>query len=191
MGACSITKTFDVPDGCTLDFGTRALTLAANGQLNINSGVVHLLGGSLVIVPGGYINGRGDAAAPNDVGGKIFIQVTGAVTIQKAGLTNGRIDVSGNTSAGTIDIDAGSAISITGRLNADNLLATGSGGTILMVADGNLTTLTGSVLSATGGLSGPSGGTFDFQAGGTMDLATQLIATAPTGAASPWSLPAT
>src|SRR5206468_5922240 len=44
-GACTIDKGFDVSDGCTLDFGTRNVTLAARGDLNIASGSVTLLAG--------------------------------------------------------------------------------------------------------------------------------------------------
>src|SRR5512143_167203 len=53
-GPCSITKTFTVPSGCMLDFGSRAVTLTANGTLDIDSGIVQLLAGSLTIAPGGF-----------------------------------------------------------------------------------------------------------------------------------------
>src|SRR5262249_43815369 len=82
-GPCTISHTFDVGDGCILDFGARAVTLT--GKLLIGFGSVTFKSGSLMIPIGGRIDGVGDAAAPNDVGGKILVMTSGAVTIQGGG----------------------------------------------------------------------------------------------------------
>src|SRR5262244_2308443 len=81
-GACVIDKAFNVGDGCTLDFGTRAVTLAARGDLDIASGSVGLIAGSLVLAPGATITGRGTLPTPpRDHGGMLMITTTGAVAI--------------------------------------------------------------------------------------------------------------
>ena len=135
-GACTITKTYVVGDGCVLDFGTRAVTLnPPNGALDINSGSVTLKAGSLTIAANGVaarqIDGRGNGTPPaTTTGGRISIQTTGPVNIQKSGSARGRIDVSGDDQAGTIEIIAGGSVTIAGALNADNTTSAGTGGNI-------------------------------------------------------------
>ncbi len=63
-GPCNIGKDFNVPDGCTLDFGTRAVTILRNAQLNIFSNNVTLNAGTFTIAAGGLITGRGTGASP-------------------------------------------------------------------------------------------------------------------------------
>src|SRR5262245_42510952 len=46
-GPCNITKDFTIPDGCTLDFGTRVVTLKAGKELTFGSGTVLIKAGSL------------------------------------------------------------------------------------------------------------------------------------------------
>src|SRR2546428_10048619 len=62
-GACSITKVFSVSDGCVLDFGGRAVTILANGQFDVAPGTATFNAGSLTLVPGGLIEGRGEQSA--------------------------------------------------------------------------------------------------------------------------------
>ena len=68
---CSITKLFDVGDGCTLDFGTtRAVTVTASGTIRILSGAVTIKAGSFILAPGSLIDGRGSLTTPpRDRGG--------------------------------------------------------------------------------------------------------------------------
>lgn len=153
---CTISRSLLVSNGCTLDFGSRAVTIT--GTLTINSGVATLAAGSLTIAPGGLIDGRGaQAGPPGNRGGMISIDVTGPFVVQKTSPTAGRIDVSGTAAGGVIAVTAGS-VTIAGRLNADQLARAGDGGTITINSTGGITTFVGSVVSATGGVESPSGG---------------------------------
>lgn len=181
-GACSITKSFDVASGCVLDFGTRAVTLTATGQLHIGSGTVRLLAGSVTMLPSAYIEGRGlGSATPTNVGGMISIETTTFVNIQRSGLNNGRIDMSGNANGGVIEIRAGTTITVAGKLNADSILVDGGGGSIRLVSGTDLASPSGAVISASGGTAGPGGGLLDFQAGGNLDISPQLDCTGSDG----------
>src|SRR5262249_32816232 len=133
--ACTITKNYSVANGCTLDFGTRAVSIKSGSETDIFNGTVTIKAGTLTIQPGGYINGRGDGVPPHDRGGFISIITTGAVSIQKANAL-GKIDVSGNTAAGTIAIAAGGSVTVDGRLDADNLSTTAGGGAIQIQSGG-------------------------------------------------------
>ncbi|MDX2168921.1 MAG: hypothetical protein SF182_17750, partial [Deltaproteobacteria bacterium] len=181
-GACTITKDFVVANGCVLDFGTRAVTIAASGKLDIGNGLVRLLAGSLTMAPGAFIDGRGNGAGePANAGGMMQIQTTGAVNLQRSGSTNGRIDVSANAVTGTIEINAGGSITIAGKLNADNLVPEASGGTIRLISKGDITAPAGSVITATAGVLSGSPGTIDVQADGNVDLNPNLEITGSDG----------
>src|SRR6266404_1482548 len=52
-GPCTITQTFDVGDGCEIDFGQRTLTIDIKHGLNIGPHEVILRAGSLTITPDG------------------------------------------------------------------------------------------------------------------------------------------
>src|SRR5262245_5956204 len=83
-GPCSITKMFDVPNGCTLDFTGRDVTITASGQLNNNSTTMTLQTKNLTMLPGAYINGRSTSTTPpGDVGGYVLIIASGNVAVQK------------------------------------------------------------------------------------------------------------
>ena len=167
-GACSVTKTFQVGDGCVLDFGARALTIS--GTLDINSGTVTIVAASLTVVPGGFIDGRGNQTAAPD-GGMLTIQVTGSLTVQKTSRAAGRLDVSGIDAAGTIVINAGGSVTVAGKLNADNLSRMGDGGTIRITAAADIISLANSTISASGGdQAGFGGGEIDLNAGGKVTL---------------------
>src|SRR5690242_4271101 len=83
-GACNVTRDFTVGDGCSLDFGARAVTVAATGSLQTAPGTVTILAGSFTVAPRGFVDGRG-LAPPVDRGSFITIQTTGAVNVQKSG----------------------------------------------------------------------------------------------------------
>ena len=175
---CTITKTYAVDNNCVLDFGTRAVTLnAQKGALDINSGSVVLKAGSLTI-PANFaqvrqIDGRGNGVAPSTTtGGQISIQTSGDVNVQKSGTIFGRIDVSGDVQAGSIEIIAGGNVVIAGALNADNNNSNpgGTGGSITIRAGGDITTLLGSNVTCIGGINGFGGGDMDFLAAGKIDL---------------------
>jgi hypothetical protein len=167
-GPCTITKDYAVGDGCTLDFGTRAVTLSSTATLSIGYGTVTLDAGSLTIAAGGFI--YGNSTPPGDMGGSLIIITTGEVNIQKAGTTYGKINVSADPQAGSVQITAGGSVNISGRIYADQLTSEGDGGTIKINAGGDIVSYTGSIISATGGTDGESGGEIDLTAHGKIDL---------------------
>ena len=94
---CAINKNYTIANGCTLDFGTRTVTV--KGTLDVGAGSMTLKAGSLTVASGGKIQGLGNSPPPGDHGGMITIQTTGAVVVDKAA-ANGIIDVSGDALAG-------------------------------------------------------------------------------------------
>ncbi len=175
-GTCSITHSYDIGDGCTLDFGSRIVSIGSGGNLKIGSGMMVLKAGKLTVGTGGAIEGIGNSAAPNDVGGYVQIQVTGDLTISNtSGATAGHIDVSGRSSGGTIIIDAGGSVSILGKLDAGMRIPAADGGTILVTAGLDITSTTLSTITAAGGNSSNGGGDVEFTAGRLIDLRTPAI----------------
>ena len=165
---CSITKFFTISNGCTLDFGTRAVTLTASGTLDIGANTVTLKAGSFTAGPGSLVDGRGNSAAPRNRGGMFTIQTTGNVTTQKSGTSVGRVLFSGDVAGGTVRIEAGGTVTIADKLTADSSTTTGAGGSIIITAGGDIVTLNASLLSAKGGDAGS--GNVDLTARGRIDL---------------------
>ena len=171
-GTCTISKTFTIGDACILDFGARAIIVGAAGAVDFNSSSIVIKADSVTIVPGGIIDGRGNNVAP--AGGRLSIQTTGAVNVQRLNSTRGRIDVSANNQAGSIEIIAGGTVTIAGRLDADQLTSTGSGGAITIRSGGDIVSLASSIISCSGGTDGLGGGDMDFGATGKIDLGDAL-----------------
>lgn len=167
-GACTIAQSFQVADGCTLDFGARAVTIT--GTLDINSGTVTINAGTLTVAASGLIDGRGmGATMPTSMGGMITIQTSGDVTVQKS--TSGRgINVSGNDQAGTVVINAAGSITVAGIISASQLQPDAAGGTVQLNAGGNISIPSGSNVSATGGTQSDGGGEVDLTAAGNITL---------------------
>lgn len=166
---CTIAKTYVVANNCVLDFGARAVTIAGTGVIDFNSGSITIKAGSLTIVPGGFIDGRGNTT-PLPNGGHLSVQTSGAVNLQKngTGTVRGRIDVTGSALPGTVSIAAGTSVIIAGRINADG----DSGGIIAISSGADITTAAGSlVMSAIGSNTGVNGGgEIDLSAAGKIDL---------------------
>ncbi len=184
---CTIAKTLQIGDGCTLDFGTRAVIISSTGILDINSSNVTLNAGSLTIAPGatgGFIDGRGNRPSPGDQGGMITINTTGDVDIQRNSVSgaNGRIDVSGNAAAGSIAINADGKINVAGHLEANQLpnQADASGGTIQLNAGTDISMPKNGEISATGG-NMAGGGEIDLSADGQLMLNDQITASGSCG----------
>ena len=166
---CIIAKSLTVADHCVLDFGRRAVTIT--GGLDINSGSVTLRAGSLTIAPGGLIDGRGDGlGGATDSGGHINIETTGDVTIEETNRVRGRIDVSGNLEAGTVEIVAAGTITNAGRVEANSLSDHGRGGDMVIRAARDIVGTTGGVFSARGGVLDGGGGDIHCDAAGKIDL---------------------
>ena len=168
-GPCAITKDFTVGDGCTLDFGARDVTLTRT--LDIGSGTVTLRARALTLTPSGFIDGRGnELGSAIDTGGGSIIETSGAVTLEKGAKGAARIDVSGNSDAGNIEITAGGPVTIAGHLNANQLTTAASGGGITITSRADVLTESGSEISATGGRDSTGGGDIDITADGNITL---------------------
>ena len=166
---CSIKKNYTIANGCILDFGTRAVTVSGpGGTLDVGSRSMTIKAGTFTVASGGNVQGLGNNPAPLDRGGMITIQTTGAVLIDKAA-NNGVIDVSGNTLAGTVVIQAGGAVTLKGKLMAKNSTTSGGGGNISIRAGGDFIYVAAGVLSVGGSALG-SAGSLDIVAGGRADL---------------------
>ena len=168
-GPCNITVIFAIGDGCTLDFGTRAVTITASGELRIIGNAVTVKAGTFTVGPGGFVNGRGDGSPPNDRGGVLSVVTSGAFVIASSGASTGRVDVSSLGAAGAVSVDAAGAVTIQGRLVASNLSAGASGGVVLLDSGADVTATSNATLEATGG-SQATGGTFTITAAGRVRL---------------------
>jgi hypothetical protein len=161
-GPCNISKSFDIGNGCTLDFGTRAVTVLGSGKIDVLSNTVEIRAGSFSIAPGGRVEGRGNLATPpRDRGGLLTITTTGAVNIQRSGSFKGVVDFSANIKGGTFSVVAGGSITVSGDIIANNLTPNGGNGVISLRSDGDITSGTNSTIAAMGG---------DFSTGGFVDV---------------------
>jgi len=161
---CTIVVTVSVTTGSVLDFGTRAVVVAASGRLDAGAGSMTIKAASLVLQPGARLL---------STGGTIDVTVTGTIAVQ-TGAAFARIDASGS-SGGNVSLTAGGAITIDGQLLADATAAAGDGGEIDV--DGAAATLSGAgKISAVGGRSGTGGDVFitaettDVSLAGTIDV---------------------
>jgi hypothetical protein len=165
-GNCTISGTHTIDNGCTLDFGTRNVTIS--GRLNIGSRSATIRAGNLSVSSSGVIDAIGSANGAR--GGLVIIETTGGLTT----LTNSRIDASGNLSGGDIIVHAGTTIGISGRVLAEFLNDGAAGGLIDLTADGNLTLTSSSTVSARGGSDSDGGGEIDLTSGGNISVQTTL-----------------
>ena len=192
-GPCTITKVFDVASPCVLDFGTRAVTIAASGELHlIGLGRVTIRAGSFTVAPSGVVDGSGNAASGQRAT-SVLIDATGDVAVQRVGTSAGKIDVSAAAYAAALEIRAGGSAVLDGKLLADGTGGSGSGGSISVTAAGDITSQLNSSISATAGsgvygdvdlsadgdvrlgdlvnVNGNDGGTLKISAGGDVELA--------------------
>src|SRR5262245_30726552 len=90
-------KTFAVDDGSTLNFGNRAFVLPGGSgtKLDIQSGTVRIIAGSVRVNPGSAIVGNG---------GTLEIETTGAIEVLASATADGRIDLSDTVSPGAIGL---------------------------------------------------------------------------------------
>src|SRR5437773_2650887 len=166
---CSIKKNYTIANGCILDFGNRAVTVSGpGGTLDVGSRSMTIKAGSFTVGSGGNVQGLGNHPAPQDRGGMIMIQTTGAVVVDKAA-ANGIVDVSGDTLAGTVLIQAGGPVTLKGKLMAKNSTTSGGGGSITIRAGGDFIYAAAGVLSVRGSALSAAG-SIDIVASGRVDL---------------------
>lgn len=105
-GTCVISGTWNVADGCLLNFGpTRAVELRGTLQADQSGGSFSIVGGTLALVAGKLRS----VASSTVAGGDIDVELVGSFTMSGSGP---RIDVSGNAGGGTVTIHAGSGMSL-------------------------------------------------------------------------------
>ena len=162
---CTINTAITVNDGCTLDFGSRQVTLAAH--LTIGAGMVTIKAGSFTINSSGLIDGKVNGGSGR--GGSITIETTGDFTLQGGGSA---IAVDATDRGGDILIDAGGNVNLNSDLSAGalNNNQNADGGTITIRAGGNVTGTTIGNLDARGGYDGLEGGDVDIAASGAIAL---------------------
>jgi hypothetical protein len=165
-GDCTIgtlsTPNSRIDDGCTLDFGTRKVTL--NGTLDIDGNAVTIRAREFIISSTGLIDGspQGGFITILTTGGNIVVQGTGAKGI----------DVVGQDQGGIIVLDAPTGdVTVEGRLKANNgnNSTDASGGSIDLRAGGNLLIGGNADVNASGGRNA-DGGTLDFFAIGGITI---------------------
>jgi cysteine-rich repeat protein len=155
------------------------VTLAGSSKVNVAAGgTFELRTRDLTLQPSGFIDARGTGStAPANEGGKVTLNVGGVLTLQKSGANNGRIDVSGNGGAGTLDVSAVGGVQMFGRINADGLTSAGTGGTVRMESDGNIIVHSVATFSANAGLISAGSGTIEMAARGNIELGTSISLT--------------
>ena len=141
---CLVNTAYEVADGSVLDFGSRTLQLPGGSgkKLDVGTGTMTILAGSVIVNGGSGILGKG---------GIITILATGDVEVLRAGSSRGRIDVSDLISPGLITLTSGGNVVIDGTVTAAGTgIESGLGG-IDLTAAGNVT-FSGELLASGGGL---------------------------------------
>lgn len=113
---CVITGTWDISQGCVLDFGTQDVEIRGTLRAETVGGNFDVRAANLTL-QGGRLLSPGDL---DDFGGQIGVQLTGDLTLGGSGAT---INVSANGGGGDIDV---SATNVT--LNGGNMIADGGVG---------------------------------------------------------------
>ena len=134
---------------CVLDFSPRKLVIARKVFVP-DSGTLSLTAGSIDMK--GKLDGKHTSGAGN--GADITLIASGDILVQ------GRIDVAGRTSVGTIALDAGGDIELEHQLRARvrGSGATASGGVVSVDADGVLTSIRRGKIDVRGRHNNTSGG---------------------------------
>jgi len=212
QGACTITRDVEITGACTLDFGTRPVSVGEKSTIRVAPrGHLTVKAGSFTMQPGAFIDGRGhETTAPDNRGGALTVIVMGDVVLQQRGATRARIDMSAPVFPGAIAIDAGGNVDLKGPLTARRSVTRadeyGFGGFVLVKAAatvdvGDLVDVTnagggGTIIIAAGsdvvvrGLRGNGGGSVDISAGRNVQIleAINLLGSAPgSGQQSPFA----
>jgi cysteine-rich repeat protein len=115
QGPCTITRDIEITGSCTLDFGTRPVSIGQDRKMRVAPGrSLTIQAGSFTMLPGAFIDGRVPAGADENArSASITVQATGDVVLQR----RGAIDVSGSDPGG-IAINAGGSVEARGSLTA-------------------------------------------------------------------------
>ena len=162
---CVVNTTITLAPGSVIDLAGRALQLGAAARVTVGAGQVQILAGPVSLLAGARITGA-TGVAPST----FEIDSTGSITLQGAGSTRSRIDMSGTVQGGTITLNAGGAITAAGDIVSDGNGTEASGGVIMLTSAAGDFIVSGS-LSSNGG-SDAGGGFISLVAqGGKIDIA--------------------
>src|SRR5262245_46240730 len=106
--ACVIDTARLVTNTSILDFGTRPLTIARRGSLDVSEGRMTIKAGTLTLASGSALFARGTDA--KGVAGAITIQTVGGIVVNE----QARIDLSTVTGGGLLDVTAGGNVDLRG-----------------------------------------------------------------------------
>ena len=131
---CVFSGSLTVTPGSTLDFSTRAFTIAPSGTLTVGEGDSLTIQAQAVrLQAGGLLR-----TAPGiNVGASVTIETAGDILLDRSGPLRGRIDVSADATGGQLTLTAGGSVSSAGDLLAKG--TPGDGGSIGISAGGDVT----------------------------------------------------
>jgi len=151
LATCNIVKNHNLlgsTSNCTLNFGNRDVVFN-NNILSLRSGKITVIAKSVSINGSAYFDGRGNNSAGSTTNGSdVTIQATdGNITLAAS---NSRIHVGANAQSGRIVLNASGAVSITGQVKSEALLAAGFAGSIDITAGTTITAASASTVDVTG-----------------------------------------
>ncbi len=180
---CVIALDFEVGDGCTLDFGTRSVTVATSAVISAavgaeHVGVITIKAADLTVA--GIISATGTGSTgPQSHAGTINVVTTGNVSVDSSSAV-GRIDVSHGAVTGSIQITAGGSVNIKGRIAADGQGVV-SAGNIEIDAGGDIVSTSTSFISAAGTTNQGAGGDIALYANGAVRLGASIFVSGTDG----------
>ncbi len=152
--ACVIDTPRPVDDQSVLDFGTRPLTLARRGSLDVGGGLMTIRAGSLTLAGGSALFARGNAAEAKPRAGSIAIVTLGGIVIN----SQSRIDLSAPQGGGFLDVTAGGNVEILGFIGVQGSSPLANGGRFTLNAEGSVRLVAPGEIRALGGGDGNGGG---------------------------------
>lgn len=155
---CTITASHPITPGSSLDFGDRAVILKAGKNLDVGADVMLIKARSLLLEPNARLLGAA---------GFVNVTTTGAIELQASGSTVSKINVSDVDGGGSIDLEAGGAVTLAGTLTAKSNDTQSDGGDIFVQAGGDV--LVTAAMNAKGG-SDAGGGNVTIFSGGTITV---------------------
>jgi len=168
-GPCIIDQPIATDSGaCTLDFGTRAVSLRR--PMTVGPNAVTLRAGSLEIITSGgssgVIEARGSGTVPPaSIGGMVTIQTTGGVTTSG---TAPSFDLSSPGRGGRLRIDAGGTVSIQNPIASDGTRTVAGGGTVEIRSSEHISLGTAATVAVKGGDASSGGGEVNLVARGNI-----------------------
>lgn len=145
-GTCIINGTWDIGDGCSLDFGTQPIEVRGTLQAATTSGSF-LINAGAVVLKSGKLKSLGTLFEP---GGNITIRSSGILSMEGSGP---RIDTSGTGGGGAIEVTAATISIATGLIVSEGGtgVACGDAGDITLRATTGLVTVSSTVRANTSG----------------------------------------